>query len=148
MNNPDQEVTQVSTPSNDTDRMEMPEDFLEKTVVVADYWSGPLPSPETMADYNDVIPDGANRIVTAWEEESAHRRTMEREGLRGYVRVQLTSKTFAIIFAVTALVVTAYCAYIDKEWVATILGGGVIASVVIAFLHEPKGDEPPKSEDE
>lgn len=36
-------------------------------------WSGPLPPPGALAQFNQIIPDGANRIMLMIEQEQAHR---------------------------------------------------------------------------
>ena len=40
-------------------------------------WSGPLPPPTLLAEYNDAVPDGAERIVSMVERQTAHRMEME-----------------------------------------------------------------------
>ena len=36
-------------------------------------WSGPLPPPGALAQFNDIIPDGAQRIMKMVESEQEHR---------------------------------------------------------------------------
>lgn len=40
--------------------------------------SGPLPDPAVLRQYNEIIPDGANRILKMAEEQSAHRISIEK----------------------------------------------------------------------
>ena len=40
-------------------------------------WSGPLPPPTLLAEYNDAVPDGAEGIVSMVERQTAHRMEME-----------------------------------------------------------------------
>lgn len=42
------------------------------------YFSGPLPRPELLAAYNEIIPDGAERIMRLTEKEQDHRHEWER----------------------------------------------------------------------
>jgi uncharacterized membrane protein len=39
--------------------------------------AGPLPNPETLAQYNDIIPDGADRIMKMAEGQASHRQKLE-----------------------------------------------------------------------
>lgn len=39
--------------------------------------SGPLPHPETLAQYEEIIPNGAERIMAMAEKQSAHRIELE-----------------------------------------------------------------------
>jgi uncharacterized membrane protein len=40
-------------------------------------YSGPLPHPEILRSFEEVVPGSAQRIFTQFEEQSAHRRSME-----------------------------------------------------------------------
>jgi uncharacterized membrane protein len=55
-------------------------------------FSGPLPPPQMLAQYNAALPNGADRIVKMAEEQSAHRRRMESRG-----------QVFAFILALVAI---------------------------------------------
>jgi uncharacterized membrane protein len=41
-------------------------------------FSGPLPHPDLIAQYNDVIPNGADRIVSMAERQAEHRQFLEK----------------------------------------------------------------------
>ena len=41
--------------------------------VVSQQWSGPLPPPAALEHFNEIIPDGAERIMAMIEREQAHR---------------------------------------------------------------------------
>lgn len=56
-------------------------------------FSGPLPPPGVLAEYNNALPDGADRIVRLTEGQAAHRRRMEARG-----------QLFLFAFALVALV--------------------------------------------
>lgn len=45
--------------------------------IQASAFSGPLPPPELLAKYNDVIPNGAERIMAMAERQSSHRERLE-----------------------------------------------------------------------
>jgi len=44
---------------------------------IAQQFAGPLPHPEILGSYNQILPGLAERIVTSWEAESEHRRQIE-----------------------------------------------------------------------
>ena len=41
-------------------------------------FSGPLPPPEILKMYNDIVPNGADRIMTMTEKQSDHRQFLEK----------------------------------------------------------------------
>lgn len=51
----------------------------DETVVQAVHleFSGPLPHPQLLSQYNEAVPDGAERIVRLTESQARHRQTME-----------------------------------------------------------------------
>ncbi len=49
-------------------------------ILAASQFRGPLPPPEMLAQYNEALPDGADRIVTMAEKQADHRRRVESRG--------------------------------------------------------------------
>jgi uncharacterized membrane protein len=101
-------------------------------------WSGPLPPPSVLADFDTVVENGAERIMAAWESETAHRRELEMRELKFLAFDSTLGKIFALIFVLSALAAAAFAASIGAEWLGVVLGGGVIGSVVWAFVNAPK----------
>ena len=56
-------------------------------------FSGPLPHPQLLNQYNEVIPGGADRIVKLTENQAAHRQSLESR-----------AQVFTFILALVALV--------------------------------------------
>ncbi|MEM6273230.1 MAG: DUF2335 domain-containing protein [Bacteroidota bacterium] len=56
------------------------EEFLEGIVlsVTRKFHSGPLPSPEHLKAYNEIIPSGAERIMKMTEQQMMHRQELEK----------------------------------------------------------------------
>ena len=104
-------------------------------------WSGPLPPPSVLREFDETVENGAERIVAAWERESEHRRVIERERLRVLARDAIVGKTLAFGFVIAALTTCAFAVASGAEWVAAILGGGVIGTVVWAFIRTDRDPE-------
>ena len=51
-------------------------------VSVSRHWEGPLPNPEALERFDQVVPNGAERIFKMAEVEHAHRIAYETEALR------------------------------------------------------------------
>lgn len=51
------------------------------SIIQAQHWSGPIPSPDALEKYEKVIPGSANRLLQLAEKEQAHRHSMDRESL-------------------------------------------------------------------
>ncbi|MFC3705665.1 DUF2335 domain-containing protein [Devosia honganensis] len=97
-------------------------------------WAGPLPPPAILDQFNQVAANGAERIFQQWEQESAHRREMERRDFKCSVAEGFFGKSLAFIFVITALALAAYAISQGATWLAAFLAAGTIAAVVGAFI--------------
>lgn len=50
---------------------------VQRQIVSAEYFQGPLPRPADLVQYNAAVPGAADRILHQFEEQSAHRRALE-----------------------------------------------------------------------
>lgn len=70
-----------------------------------------------------------------WESESDHRRAMEREEMRIFARADLLGRVLSFAFVLVSLAVTVFAIVYRQPWVAAILGGTTIGSIVWAFMR-------------
>lgn len=73
------------------------------TQVQAEFFSGPIPPPTYLARYNDVVPNGADRIISMAERQSTHRESLETMVVKGNVANQRLGSIFAFIICVLAI---------------------------------------------
>ncbi|HEU5350919.1 MAG TPA: DUF2335 domain-containing protein [Terracidiphilus sp.] len=73
------------------------------TQVQAEFFSGPIPPPSYLARYNDVVPNGADRIISMAERQGAHRESLETMVVKGNVANQRLGSIFAFIICVLAI---------------------------------------------
>ena len=67
-------------------------------------FSGPLPHPALLAKYNEIIPNGAERIMAMAERQSTHREGIERLVIEENVASQKRGSIFAFIICLVAIV--------------------------------------------
>jgi uncharacterized membrane protein len=70
-------------------------------VSVTRHESRPMPSPQEMAEYNALIPDGAERFMKNWETEGEHRRSIDllkARVLREEVKAAATDRRLGLVF--------------------------------------------------
>ena len=67
-------------------------------------FSGPLPHPNVLEKYNEIIPNGAERIMAMAEKQSAHREYLETRVIDGNVANQTRGSYFAFILSLVAIV--------------------------------------------
>lgn len=69
---------------------------------------GPIPPPGILAGYNDVIPNGADRIIKMAEKEQAHRHNIESTIVDKESFEKRVGLVFAFILALSVLGVSSY----------------------------------------
>ena len=70
----------------------------------AEFFSGPIPPPSYLARYNEVVPQGADRILAMAERQSKHRELLEAQVIAGNLRSQSRGSVFAFIIALVAII--------------------------------------------
>jgi uncharacterized membrane protein len=96
-------------------------------------FSGPLPHPEVLARYNEVIPGGAERILAMAERQSEHRESLESKVVDANLASQKNGSLRAFILALIVILGGIYLMATGKDgWgFAAIIGS--LASLVAIF---------------
>jgi len=100
-------------------------------------WNAPIPPPDILRGYNEILPDGAERLFRQFEIEAAERREYMRRGQTHNLIVALSGRAAALVFALSALGVSAFALYLGHSVAAGVIGGTTIAMVVAAFTGVP-----------
>lgn len=74
------------------------------TVTQSVSFSGPLPPPGLLAQYNEVIPNGAERLMVMAEKQSAHRESLEAKVVAGNVASQARGSHYAFIICLVTII--------------------------------------------
>ena len=98
-------------------------------------WQGPLPPPDALQAFEDIEPGAAAQIIEEFRAEAAHRRKQEDREARLRVRETHVGQGLAIAFVVMMVGLIAFAIWMRAPWVAGVLGTGVIAAGVVAFIR-------------
>lgn len=101
-------------------------------------FSGPLPPPEILQKFDEIVPGAAERIIKMAEDQSAHRRELERRVIISDVNRSKWGQILGFIIAVVGLVVSAVIAIYGSAITGGILGVGTLASLVGVFMYGSK----------
>jgi len=63
------------------------------------FFSGPLPPPEVLARYNEIVPNAADRILVMAEKQAEHRQFLERTVIKSDTRQSIVGLTLAAVLA-------------------------------------------------
>jgi len=101
--------------------------------IETEIFSGPIPPPSLLAKYNDVIPNGAERILAMAERQSAHRESLESKVVDGNLAIQKRGNVFAFILSLVVILGGIYIMVLGRNaWgFAAIIGS--LTSLVAVF---------------
>ena len=121
---------------------------VRRAIIQAVSYQGPLPPPVMMAQYNEAVPNGADRIMRQFESETAHRHSLETRALDAQIgrvnRGQWMAFFLTILFGGAGV----YLALNGHPTVAGVLFTGTIASLAVAFLTGRAPPSPPSAHEE
>lgn len=103
-------------------------------VVEEAHYSGPLPRPEDLAKYDQVVPGSAERIIAMAEREMAHRHEGDRRTQKGVITTTIISICFAFISVIILSGLTLFALIKGYEAAATSIAVGSIAAVAGVFI--------------
>lgn len=106
-------------------------------VIKAEYtYSGVLPPPDMLAQFNDIEPGLASRIVLMTEENNTHIRECESFDLKESHQANKRGQFFAFCLSIGALVLSGYGLYLDKLIFSSIFGLAGLTPIATAFLRD------------
>ncbi len=98
------------------------------------YHSGPLPDPETLAQYNGAITDGANRIMLMAEKQQEHRFKIETAVIKSQSNQSLLGQIFGLFIGLSGIASGTYLASIGESTVGGVIAGATVVSLVSIFV--------------
>ena len=91
-------------------------------------FSGPLPSPSILEEYDKIVPGAANRILVMAEEQSKHRRILEAKFIGSNIENSRLGLRRGLIIGPTGIIFAAV-------YNNSILGIGTLTSLVGVFVY-------------
>jgi uncharacterized membrane protein len=110
-------------------------------------FSGPLPPPQILEEYNNAFPGCAERVVAMAERQSAHRQHLEKTVVQGNIAAQSRGQWFAFILAFIVIGGGVYLLANGKSlegFAAIIIAVGGIVSTLIWTRREQRKEREDK----
>ena len=105
-------------------------------------FSGPLPPPELLERYNQVLPGAAERIIAMAEKQQEHRQTIERNVIFGNTASQTRGNYLGFIVCMTAILGGIWLIYLGRETIglAAVIAPitGLVAIFVVSKYQQKK----------
>ena len=100
-----------------------------------EFLHGPLPPPDILAGYENVILGAGERILQMAEREAAHRHSQENMLNRSASTRSLIGVLGAVAVALFGFALAGYAFYLNLPWAGGVLAGIEVATIVGAFIY-------------
>lgn len=107
---------------------------IQETQVVQAHFTGPLPHPEHLSEYEGVSPGAAERIIRMAEIQADHRRTTESKVVDSSIRLASRGQIFAFVIGMTALLGGIGLMASDKSITGVATSLSALAALVGVFV--------------
>ena len=98
-------------------------------------WTGPLPPPAALAQYESILPGAADRIISMSERQMDHRIQLEQKVVGGDSTRSNLGLAAAFIVAVIALLGSIYVIDQGYTWAGVAIFGIDIVGLASVFVH-------------
>lgn len=98
-------------------------------------WHGPLPPPESLKQYDVIVPGAAERILLMAEKEMEHRHQRENRTLKYNGRLIIVSTILAFLCVLLLGGILCFAIYVKSDTGAIATAIGAIAAVVGLFTY-------------
>lgn len=129
------------------------------TMVAMQQFSGPLPPPHILAEYDKVLPGAAATILARAEKQSDHRMKLEKTVIPAQQRESARGQIFGLIVAITGILIGGACILTGHDVAgATVIGIDLLgmvtvfvtgkAAMALELMKKRKGDANEAEDDE
>lgn len=106
-------------------------------IVKQDYsFSGPIPPPQILKGYNELVPDAAERILKMAEKQADHRIELEKKVIVEQQRQSARGQKIAAVLAVLLVFAAVYAIYEEAYKIAGTIFAVTLIMVVGMFVGE------------
>ena len=105
------------------------------TVSQQSVYLGPIPPPEVIRAFNEIVPNGADRIFKQYEQQAAHRQSLEMKKIDNDARLAMTGVYVAGLIALAGFALVAYFVFAGFPVQAAYFGAAVLAGLVVPFIY-------------
>lgn len=110
--------------------------------VIQHQFSGPIPPPEILQQYDQVISGAAERILAVAEKDAEHQREIEKSAIQFASREVKRGQWCGLAIGISAFITSIVALVLGSEQTASILGGttviGLVAVFVTGRIKQPK----------
>jgi uncharacterized membrane protein len=96
---------------------------------------GPLPHPDILLKYDQIVPRAAERIICMAENQAKHRQALEKAVIESDIRDSRTGLIFGFIIGLVAIISGAICIISGYSIAGGLLGGSAVPALTGVFVY-------------
>lgn len=97
--------------------------------------TGPIPSPDALAQYGAVLESAPDRILRMAEKQSDHRMELEKSTIRRQLNQSGVGQVLAFLVSIGCIGASSWLAYEGHDAVAGVIGGTTVVGLVSVFIY-------------
>ena len=101
----------------------------------AEHFSGPLPHPSLLKQYDEVHPGFAERIIAMAEKQAKHRQDLESRVIDSDIRNSRLGLHYGLIIGLCAVIGGSVCIILGHQIGGSIIGGTGLTGLVGVFVY-------------
>jgi uncharacterized membrane protein len=101
-------------------------------------FSGPLPPPEVLKKFDEIVPGAAERIMKMAEGQFVHRTELEKKVIDSGIAREKWGQIMGFLIAIVGLIVSGLIAIYGNALAGGIIGIGTLCSLVGVFMYGSK----------
>lgn len=102
---------------------------------MAEVFSGPLPPPHILSQYNEIVPGAADRIISLAENQSEHRQKIENKIIESDIKNSRLGLHYGLIIGLISVIGGTICILNGHEVPGSIIGGTGLTGLVGVFVY-------------
>ena len=98
-------------------------------------YSGPVPPPAILKQYNDLVPGSASQILEQARSQTEHRIALEKTVISSNIRRSNWGLVAGFVVAMTAICLGSFLVYLGHDAAGATIAGLATAGLVSAFIY-------------
>lgn len=113
----------------------MPDQKQRQVTAVESHYAGPLPPPQILIEYNQAVPEAAERIIAMAESQSRHRQELESKVIESDIKNSRLGLHYGLIIGLVAVLGGTFCIAYGHEIGGSIIGGTGLTGLIGVFVY-------------
>jgi uncharacterized membrane protein len=112
-----------------------PKGMVTRSLQLEEKFSGPIPPPNLLKKYDEIVPGAAERILSMAERQSEHRIYLEKFVVKSDSKRADSGLVAGLVVALTALIIAGILIYTGHDVAGTIVGSLDLVALVGVFVY-------------